>query len=62
MLRQTLGDFSSIVCFFSAIVGMEDALGEKTTARQRVLESLTYEGRCCGKNQICFRSRRYSQC
>lgn len=32
MLRPTLGDFSSIVCFKSAIVGMEDALGEKTTA------------------------------
>lgn len=32
MLRPTLGDFNSIVCFKSAIVGMEDALGEKTTA------------------------------
>jgi len=32
MLRSTLGDFSSIVCFKSAIVGMEDALGEKATA------------------------------
>ncbi len=32
MLRPTLGDFSSIVCFKSAIVGMEDALGEKATA------------------------------
>ena len=32
MLRQTLGDFSSIVCFKAAIVGMEDALGEKATA------------------------------
>lgn len=31
-LRQTLGNFSSIVCFKSAIVGMEDALGEKATA------------------------------
>ncbi len=32
MQRPTLGDFSSIVCFKSAIVGMEDALGEKATA------------------------------
>ncbi len=32
MLRPTLEDFSSIVCFKSAITGMEDALGEKTTA------------------------------
>ena len=32
MSRPTLGDFSSIVCFKSAIVGMEDALGEKATA------------------------------
>ncbi|MBW4480315.1 MAG: hydrocarbon-binding protein [Tolypothrix brevis GSE-NOS-MK-07-07A] len=32
MLRPKLGDFSSIVCFRSAIVGMEDALGEKATA------------------------------
>ncbi len=32
MLRPTLGNFSSIVCFKAAIVGMEDALGEKATA------------------------------
>jgi predicted hydrocarbon binding protein len=32
MLRPTLGDFSSIVCFKSAIIGMEDALGDKATA------------------------------
>lgn len=32
MLRQRLGDFSSIVCFKAAIVGMENALGEKATA------------------------------
>lgn len=32
MLRPTLGEFSSIICFKSAIVGMEDALGEKATA------------------------------
>ena len=32
MLRPTLGDFSSIVCFKSAVVGIEDALGEKAAA------------------------------
>lgn len=32
MLRPTLGDFSSIICFKAAIVGMEDALGEKAAA------------------------------
>ncbi len=32
MLRQTLGNFSSIVCFKAAIVGMEDALGERAAA------------------------------
>jgi predicted hydrocarbon binding protein len=32
MLRPTLGNFSSIICFKSAIVGMEDALGERATA------------------------------
>ncbi|MGB3652502.1 MAG: hydrocarbon-binding protein [Rivularia sp. (in: cyanobacteria)] len=32
MLRPKLGDFSSIICFKAAIVGMEDALGEKATA------------------------------
>ena len=32
MLRPKLGNFSSIVCFKAAIVGMEDALGEKATA------------------------------
>jgi hypothetical protein len=31
MLRPKLGDFTSIVCFRSAIVGTEDALGEKAT-------------------------------
>jgi predicted hydrocarbon binding protein len=30
--RQTLGQFSSIVCFKSVITGMEEALGEKATA------------------------------
>ncbi|MBD2339003.1 hydrocarbon-binding protein [Calothrix sp. FACHB-156] len=32
MLRPTLGDFSSIICFKAAIRGMEEALGEKATA------------------------------
>ncbi|NJO41006.1 MAG: hydrocarbon-binding protein [Cyanobacteria bacterium CRU_2_1] len=31
-LRPQLGNFSSIVCFKSAIVGIEDALGAKTAA------------------------------
>ncbi len=30
--RESLGDFSSIVCFKAVITGMEDALGEKATA------------------------------
>jgi predicted hydrocarbon binding protein len=44
MLRPTLGDFSSIVCFKAAITGMEDALGEKATAI-----ALTTAGRSRGK-------------
>ncbi|AKG22565.1 hydrocarbon-binding protein [Calothrix sp. 336/3] len=44
MLRQTLGDFSSIVCFKAAITGMEDALGDKATAI-----ALTTSGRSRGK-------------
>ena len=44
MLRPTLGDFSSIVCFKAAIVGMEDALGDKATAI-----ALTAAGRARGK-------------
>jgi hypothetical protein len=44
MSRPTLGDFSSIVCFKAAIVGMEDALGEKATAI-----ALTTAGRSRGK-------------
>lgn len=44
MLRPTLGDFSSIVCFKAAIVGMEDALGDKATAI-----ALTTAGRSRGK-------------
>jgi len=31
-LREELGDFSSVVCLKAIITGMEDALGEKTTA------------------------------
>lgn len=45
MLRQTLGNFSSIVCFKAAIVGMEDALGEKAAAI-----ALIAAGRQRGKN------------
>ena len=45
MLRPTLGNFSSIICFKSAIVGMEDALGEKATAI-----ALIAAGRRRGKN------------
>lgn len=32
ILRPQLGDFSSIVCFKAVISGMEESLGEKTTA------------------------------
>jgi predicted hydrocarbon binding protein len=31
-LREQLGDYNSIICLKSIIVGMEDALGEKATA------------------------------
>ncbi|MGF1524878.1 MAG: hypothetical protein ACFBSF_21340 [Leptolyngbyaceae cyanobacterium] len=41
-IRQELGDFSSVVCFKAAVVGIEEALGEKaatialvTAGRQR---------------------------
>ncbi len=44
MLRQKLGDFCSIVCFKAAIVGMEEALGDKVTAI-----ALTAAGRSRGK-------------
>ncbi len=44
MMRQELGDFSSIVCFKAAITGMEDALGDKATAI-----ALTTAGRSRGK-------------
>lgn len=44
MTRPQLGNFSSIVCFKSVILGMEDALGEKATAI-----SLIAAGRARGK-------------
>jgi predicted hydrocarbon binding protein len=44
MIRQTLGDFNSIVCFKAVITGMEDALGERATAI-----ALTSAGRTRGK-------------
>jgi predicted hydrocarbon binding protein len=44
MERPTLGGFSSIICFKAAIVGMEDALGDKATAI-----ALTTAGRSRGK-------------
>jgi len=45
MLREQLGDFSSIICFKAAITGMEEALGEKATAI-----ALVAAGRSRGKN------------
>ena len=44
IVRQQLGDYSSIVCFKAVITGMEDALGEKATAI-----SLIAAGRARGK-------------
>ncbi len=32
LLRQEIGDFSSIICFKAVVVGVEEALGEKTAA------------------------------
>ena len=32
MARPELGDLCSVVCYKSAVVGMEEALGEKATA------------------------------
>ncbi|MBD2261059.1 hydrocarbon-binding protein [Pseudanabaena sp. FACHB-2040] len=43
-MRETLGDFSSVVCLKSIIAGMEEALGEKATAI-----SLIAAGRARGK-------------
>ncbi|TVQ18395.1 MAG: hypothetical protein EA367_14925 [Leptolyngbya sp. DLM2.Bin15] len=45
LLRPELGDFSSIVCFKAVIVGVEEALGEKTAAI-----ALLAAGRLRGKN------------
>lgn len=44
VIRETLGEFSSIVCFKAVITGMEDALGEKATAI-----ALVAAGRARGK-------------
>lgn len=44
LLRKELGDFNSVACFKAAIVGMEEALGEKATAI-----ALTSAGRARGK-------------
>ena len=43
--RQTLGGFSSVICFKSVITGMEEALGEKATAI-----ALIAAGRARGKD------------
>jgi predicted hydrocarbon binding protein len=43
--RPSLGEFSSIVCFKSVIIGMEEALGDKATAI-----ALIAAGRERGKN------------
>lgn len=45
MLRPTLGDFNSIVCFKAVITGMEDSLGVKATKI-----ALIAAGRARGKN------------
>jgi hypothetical protein len=45
--RPTLGEYSSIVCFKSVIIGMEEALGEKATAI-----SLIAAGRSRGKKLV----------
>jgi predicted hydrocarbon binding protein len=47
MLREKLGDFSSIICMKAMIAGMENALGEKTTAI-----AVTTAGRSRGKALI----------
>ena len=44
MARPELGDLCSVVCYKSAVVGMEEALGEKATAI-----ALTAAGRSRGK-------------
>jgi len=45
MIRPTLGDYTSIICFKAAIEGLEDALGENATAI-----ALTAAGRKRGRN------------
>jgi predicted hydrocarbon binding protein len=47
MIRSTLGDFNSIVCFKGVITGMEEALGEKATSI-----ALISAGRTRGKNLV----------
>lgn len=47
MLRETLGDFNSVICFKGVITGMEEALGEKAAAI-----ALTSAGRTRGKNLV----------
>ncbi len=47
MLRPILGDFNSIICFKAAIVGIEDALGEKAAAI-----AFTAAGRSRGKHLV----------
>jgi predicted hydrocarbon binding protein len=44
MLRSQLGEFTSIICFKAAIVGLEEALGEKAAAI-----ALTSAGRSRGQ-------------
>ncbi len=44
LLRKELGDFNSVACFKAAILGMEEALGEKATAI-----AMTTAGRMRGK-------------
>lgn len=45
MLRDELGDFSSVVCLKAIITGMEDILGEQATAI-----ALTNAGKIRGRN------------
>ncbi|SRR5579883_2852429 len=47
VLRQKLGDFNSILCFKAAILGMEEALGDKACAI-----ALTTAGRARGKKLV----------
>ena len=47
VLREQLGDFSSIICLKSMIKGLEEALGEKATAI-----ALTASGRKRGRDLV----------